>query len=584
MALLLAVGALAVVAHAALLDHALERLDAVHRVPTEAACTASLLARLVAPHNGNLFVYHTRQMWLNNLLRQLSFQIPRVLMDSNFDWERNKRVSQLNKFVDVDLIVRDEPNALLRTLASGRQSHAFLDRTLLVTGAASNHTVKELLRSRWPVAVLALSLVVAYPDGAADLLRITSVTCTCTAYIEQKDRWSPGLGWKENAAPFVIWCDRWVMPGGGGTGSPRPRILMETEGVNPTRVKGALEVARQAGMEVATVNRSVFPIKPEDDKRICQMDVVFFGIPFLVGRPSEIDGFFVTSLSQEVLALPKGLGTNHFMRALVVEFPPVMWGLTLLGALGVAAALACSPAAAPTLLRAVAPLLGQPLPGRDTRHPLLAVWLLATVIIVAAYQSQLLKMMRRPHRSDINSVEEVWESGLPVTSGLGMYHLTCIKYPGTTGSGCIPTRKLIPTIIEMALYGNFGIFFYLEHVPRWLVELGRVHLVTGEFSHQTVRAHFFMPRASPLAERFRVLLARIDGAGLEKHWDIWQERVFNLVRMSIVDTTVPIRLRVPHILPALVVLGCGLCLCAAVLTAEFVVHRFRDLSPGRAVD
>ncbi|KAE8736727.1 Ionotropic receptor 231, partial [Frankliniella occidentalis] len=393
--LLLAVGALAAGTNVAL-------LPTVPLVPTEAASVASLLTRVV-PGNGTLFV-DSDVTWLDALLRRLPPGMPRVLLGTSYSWEPFYWDGGMRN--SVILLARGDPGDLPDDLGNETMpdSPIFHSRILLVASANSSQTVpwESLRTGAW---------VVAYPDGSAALLRVQRSDCFLSEPNPSAesprllDRWSPSLGvWEAGVDPLAPLIGRkrgYIRQ----PGDPPTMILIGySDGYRRMAShKRALAIAQVAGLTPVYTN--VEPANNDSSemrKNISYIDcadVVFFeGGFFDADGLSITDELVVAQLSKLVHAVPVSAGARrHPLQALVAEYPPALWCLTLLAALSVAVVLtrssACGPAEAPALLRALAPLLAQPPPGRRSHHPLLGAWMLACVVLAAAYQGLLLKML-----------------------------------------------------------------------------------------------------------------------------------------------------------------------------------------------
>ncbi|KAE8736726.1 Ionotropic receptor 230, partial [Frankliniella occidentalis] len=406
--LLLAVGALAAGTNVALLPTDL-------LVPAEAASVASLLTRIM-PHNGTLFV-DSDVPWLDALLRRLPPGMPRVLLETRYPWDSYAWDEGMGD--NVILLARDDPVNLLVDLARTAipTNPLFSSRLLLVTSASSFQAVVEHVTLSWDCPRTA-ALVVAYPDGSAALLRVQQVDCsprnastTSTESIQLLDRWSPSSGlWEAEVNPLVPFSGYYrgfVRPPGY-----RPRMLVTAMAAKNRKIsfyQRALFMAKMLNLIPIEITYDVFSRKRSNKDIVFHLwyrsDVVFLhgGLPAMP-RAADYQAyvrsyeFLVTEISRVVYVVPAGLGARrHPLQALVAEYPPALWCLTLLAALSVAVVLtrssACGPAEAPALLRALAPLLAQPPPGRRSHHPLLGAWMLACVVLAAAYQGLLLKML-----------------------------------------------------------------------------------------------------------------------------------------------------------------------------------------------
>ncbi|KAE8751695.1 Ionotropic receptor 123, partial [Frankliniella occidentalis] len=143
----------------------------------------------------------------------------------------------------------------------------------------------------------------------------------------------------------------------------------------------------------------------------------------------EFTDYYVTRTQ---VLVPIGLGPRaSLLQAVTDEFSAGLWWATVGAVLAVAVATALAAvaslgraplvAAALAPLEALAPLLGQPPPGgRPAYRPLSAVWLLMSVVLAAAYQGLLLGELTAPP-GEIDSLEQLEQSGLEVRVSDDLY-------------------------------------------------------------------------------------------------------------------------------------------------------------------
>ncbi|KAE8750149.1 Ionotropic receptor 229 [Frankliniella occidentalis] len=574
--LAIAVGVLATATHAAL-------RSAAPVVPAESASVLRLLVTAMAL-NGTLFVDIDDVEWLDDsFLRRLPSEMPRVLVQLEHYWETSKDNWGADMNTSVILVARRRAGTLvdyyeyLFNNSTVPFTPLVSSRVLFLTLSVSPSTTIARLQSSWPCWSTG-ALVVANPDGAASLLRVEHVDCrpgdNSSSTIRPLDRWSPTFGrWEAGVNPLIPLsgcCGGFVRPPGYA-----PMMLLEhtAYSVNRAAFKRAQLVARLIGLVPKEVERNDLemmnvPLWDSYDSLVCRSVVVFQSLATKGSSYNLVDDSFVTELSRVVYVVPSGLGARrHPLQALVGEFPPALWCLSLLAALGVAGVLSRSAgcAEAPALLRAVAPMLEQPLPSRPTRHPLLATWMVVCVVLAAAYRGLLLKMLGRPPRGEISSLDELRASGLPVKSSSYLHPSGC------TSDDCesfFPWRRT--AINAVAVDRSCGLFVHLDHVPPWMLATGGVHVIPTEM--RSALTQFYMPRMSPLAETVRRVLARIGQAGLMRHWEAWDAE--ELRRIAGLRTpTGPRPLELHAVLPPLLLLVCGLGVAAGALAAEVVAHR-----------
>ncbi|KAE8736646.1 Ionotropic receptor 266 [Frankliniella occidentalis] len=238
--------------------------------------------------------------------------------------------------------------------------------------------------------------------------------------------------------------------------------------------------------------------------------------------------------------VPKGAGEPyHMFHSLTVEFTAGVW--TVLGAavLVVAACLHLArrdESVEHAVLVALAPLLGQPFDSRcgaGPLRPVLGGWLLTCVVVVAAYQGQLLGYLTDPPRNrEINSWKDWLESDLfyiargPIP--MDSEFLSQWGVPGLTPerfrSGFTDEQMFVETATRRDcgfLYDKNLYEFAVTRLSKNISSRLNVFTRLEEFSLQTC---FFTTKGSPFEVPLRKLLGRMWAAGLQNKMNASRKR------------------------------------------------------------
>ncbi|KAE8746430.1 Ionotropic receptor 158, partial [Frankliniella occidentalis] len=213
--------------------------------------------------------------------------------------------------------------------------------------------------------------------------------------------------------------------------------------------------------------------------------------------------------------VPAGLGLAvNPLEAVLVEFSPAVWLGTAMAALCTAAALACTlhRGRGAALLLALAPLLGQapgtPPPAGKALRPLLGVWLLVCVVLVAAYQGLLLGQLftARP-RGEINSLRALEDSGLPVFvtwNVVGLVDTVSDLLTDNLRDNFRITIEIKQTLQHVALQRNCALITLHDRFVQRFVHPLTTHtqrkLHSFTIGSETLKIIAFWSRGSPLGE------------------------------------------------------------------------------------
>ncbi|KAE8736794.1 Ionotropic receptor 264, partial [Frankliniella occidentalis] len=241
--------------------------------------------------------------------------------------------------------------------------------------------------------------------------------------------WSPGAGWPSPDAPIFIFpplCASWRPPPDGESLRFDMFIRSHVAPFADFRESEAYEVVRLLRERLVFQNwftvTTMGVLKPLEAAGTCRLDAVAFPrIAFPPVSPwshSEISTF-PWMLDRCVCIVPAGAGKPHpLLYPITAEYTPAVWAALAAVVLVVVACLYLmrrDESVQELFLQTLSPLLGQPL---DDRRPgpqkaVLGGWLLVCVVVVGAYQGQLLGFITVPPQNrEINSWDEWLESDL----------------------------------------------------------------------------------------------------------------------------------------------------------------------------
>ncbi|KAE8737501.1 Ionotropic receptor 135 [Frankliniella occidentalis] len=336
------------------------------------------------------------------------------------------------------LLITAESPSLLADLVASTWTPG-LSRVLLWTWAPSAPSTEGVLAlgvatPRWLFQKQA-ALAVSTPGGATSLFALRSGldrnSREESVNVTEIDRWSPrARRWLRQASPFTKVCTAWR------SSEPPPRRVLAIRPhayvAHPEAYTNFINYfVSRLGVRVdwRDEDRGLYK-ELEGNAFNCTLSAVFgFRYYPMVARASI--SFADVRLVPLQVVVPVGLDPHaSLLQAVTDEFSAELWYATIAAVLGVAMVTVLATVAvlgrpvvvalATAPLQTLAPLLGQGPPGRTAHRPLSAVWLLMSVVLVAAYQGLLLRELTTPP-GDINSLEQLEKSGLDIRITYDLY-------------------------------------------------------------------------------------------------------------------------------------------------------------------
>ncbi|KAK3917389.1 Methylthioribose-1-phosphate isomerase [Frankliniella fusca] len=323
----------------------------------------------------------------------------------------------------------------------------------------------------------------------------------------------------------------------------------------------------------------------------CDVGVVLSqGFMMELGVVPHVHYLGVHLVSLTVL-VPAGRGPRPLpLAAVTAEFSAELWAGTALALAAVSLALAaawwCSDrgALAAALqagaLHAVAPLLAQapPAAAAHSPRPLYAVWLLASVVLVAAYQGLLLSELTRPP-TDIDSPEQLARSGLDVLLPVGLWNVGLdLLPPALRRRARFVERPDLGAALHRVVEDQDAALIVFGPQLATLMESQRAARGTREFTLHSFELPFEIMGAfalastgSPLAAPFQDHMLRAQEAGLFQQAITGSTDVLSPGVSA--DWVHPLSL--DEVLPAFVLLAAGQCAAGVVFLLEVLWHRLQ---------
>ncbi|KAE8737043.1 Ionotropic receptor 167 [Frankliniella occidentalis] len=568
--------------------------------PPEAEAAAALLTPLAEPQKATLVVM-SDSSWAAAFLRELSAGVPRVLSPGWVALARRFDPLLENVLMAqrcVTLVTAEGLEDLLTTVRTFGAPR--VTRVVFWSSVSSprDGVLQVVSRTGLWLGGRQYVLALTAPDGSTVLYSLNCFTrWTCNnavMTIREVDEWSPGLRrWRRGAAPFREFCSGWRPRHGQGQSlnvslvsarglSPRSSLLDLANSL--ARLAGQDRRLQRVGLGPHTIYREAIDYA-ELASRLheCSVDAVVADTPLDVLRvPTEAIEVYDLEMTHVVAIVPAGFGASvSVLDAVTVEFSAEVWWATGLAMLCAAVVLACARGqdVSGAALQVLAPMVGQAPPPPAPPRPPLAPWLLACVVLTAAYQGLLLgKLSTAVPRRELDSLSDVVDSGLPV-------HVDHILSWRLTGKNVLPENLTaggkfvalteVETIIDTIATARNCAFVLLlsrraqDYVQRYLVPPKKVHLVHLAYSDRNVIG--MATKGSPLARALTSLLARVDAAGLLTHWrsaEFERERQDRAKRLVALQGPRPLTLY--HLGPPFVVLGVGHVVGLAVFALEAV--------------
>ncbi|KAE8746765.1 Ionotropic receptor 139 [Frankliniella occidentalis] len=438
-------------------------------------------------------------------------------------------------------------------------------------------------------------LAVSTPDGATLLFSLSGEPGPGGGYVAAEiDRWSPGARrWQRQASPFTKLCSTWR------SGEPAPRQILalrpDQRVAHPEPYIDyitALATAMGVGVEWRDDDASVLAAMRNRSLN-CTLAAIF-AFRSLPQTPRSSVSFAFLAFTPVRVVVPAGLNPHAaLLQAVTDEFSAELWCATAAAVLGVAVATALAAMAvlgrplvaalATAPLQTLAPLLGQAPPGRTAHRPLSAVWLLMSVVIVAAYQGLLLRELTTPP-GEIDTLEQLEESGLDIRMSRDLY-----AYGPQILSHTLQSRLTyvspddLDSIVRMAADGrNTAVILQRDMNSHFLLSSytkskpQKIHLFQVRVPYLSTRVGF--TTGSPLQESIK----RVEGwcyqHGLQRRMAI-ELADLNRVDVRAEDEKDDVSMRalsLSELRPAFLLLAYCYCLSTAVLVCEIIYHKWFD--------
>ncbi|KAE8744400.1 Ionotropic receptor 163 [Frankliniella occidentalis] len=577
--------------------------------PPEATSALALLSPFLATHKSTLLVVG-QVNWTRAFLWGLSTETSWVLIPD----ERAQSDQYLKNFgVNNNctaLVVTDKPTDLY-TWMGRRASLVGGCRFLFWVTLRSDKQLALPKVLSYLLCIKPTGLAVTSPNGSTTLYTVVPKYCVNGSLkLVEVDRWSSAdQSWQGADVVFRVFdrfCSRW-----------RPPVAEESLTIYVIRTakeKRLPEYFKTIRSKIVNlpwkVNLLTTSYSPDNYltdtitevwQRIdhCKLFAAFIDM----GDPKSIDPKKISALAEkgmfEISAfVPAGFGpVANPLDAIRVEFSPAVWMGTALAALSTAAALACiiRRDRGAALLLALAPLLGQapgtPPPAGRALRPLLGVWLLVCVVLVAAYQGLLLGELsttRAP--GEINSLRELSKTGLPIYVALSAVNLLETELLSDFDLHKIFAATNVGKALQhVAQYRNCAMIAIQDRTLRRLLQpltipQKKVHAfgLVAEFR----RVFAVWSPGSPLGELSRATHERLDEAGILDHWENKLDEG-NKVALGryLLSLQQERALTLKHVAPAFYVLFIGLTLATLVLGVELATGRWcgagRRTTPAR---
>ncbi|KAE8741725.1 Ionotropic receptor 128 [Frankliniella occidentalis] len=426
---------LAILAHLACLgSHEAALLPPVPVVDTQGM--PDLVSTFLLSIKGSLVV-SGRARALDAFLEQLNPEVPRSIVSPvTDDYSSIRLLLKLQETDSVILIADDDGFDVAEGLNTCELPA--VSRLLLWTWADSPQDVVPLKNptlNETCITDMEVALAVSTRNGTTFLFYVLG-DATRPEYpivAAEIDVWSPSTrSWERQARPFKRMCSNWQQGNKRSKFTPLemlasiPNALVDQKMYRDALTHFANSLRPPANVKWVTDFNQAW-----DKVLNCTLSGFVFFYPLPI-RPASVVRCGELLKSSIQVVVPDGLGPSPaLLQAVTGEFSAELWCATAGAVLAVAVATALAdrailsrpPLAALTdaPLQALAPLLTQAPPGKTAHRPLSAVWLLMTVVLAAAYQGLLLKELTTAATREINSLQQLEDSGLEVRASDDTY-------------------------------------------------------------------------------------------------------------------------------------------------------------------
>ncbi|KAE8736669.1 Ionotropic receptor 146 [Frankliniella occidentalis] len=579
----------------------------------EARSAAALLAAFLPPHRAGVVVAAGRVRWADDFLGALPQETPRVVVtDLSFYDEADSLAHAVQVRHNILMVMVDSPEDLAvekfhHAAISFRRVLLWCSTTQPAHKILENETFLNHVTSR-RLCSHQTTLALSNADGTTTLYALGNTRGCLDERFQELDRWAPAdQRWLQGAAPFHPFCGKWRPPR-----SPKAPLNLFVLALNysesplfklsfdlHSKIKLPWKVKLVDILVDKTVSRgqaiTLAPILLHTEQ--CRLDGVLVNRPMTgVTGCDELTGLLSSEPYGIAVFVPAGLGPAvNLLDAVLAEFSPAVWLGTALAALSTAAALACTLRRdrGAALLLALAPLLAQAPgtlpPAGHALRPLLGLWLLVCVVLVAAYQGLLLgKLSTAQPRGEINSLQDLEASGLPVVVGPESFDFVEPLIPDELYGRVEIFQFLDANVVisnNVVLARNCAVITSLDRdlsrdIQVWLSPKKKLHFFLVGARHTTTVGYWH--RGSPVGEAITTIVGRTQSAGLLEHYHSLrddQERLAMAKYTTSLGIARPLSLR--QMCPAFLFLGGGLVLGAASFVVEVLVTRLLTASCER---
>ncbi|KAE8749444.1 Ionotropic receptor 191 [Frankliniella occidentalis] len=564
--------------------------------PPEARSAAALLTPFMAPQKANLVVRGTSR-WTGAFLRELSADIPRVLgpRPSHLPsaWRHDNtpdtlHIDRLEHGLIATRLVHFVPTDDLQELLYAMKNYPVINKvkdirvlfwtTLLTVSAHQARVLRQIFRLNTWLGGRQHALALTSFNGSTTLYNLTctpSDACLrMDASVFEMDRWSPvQQHWRLRANPFYEFCSSHrsmdkhqdlTVYLDTRTGLTNTSSLMELTKVAVNLVSRGRN--RRIGWQksvnyqrTGTSHSIILALKE------CTLGAFLSDEEFFT-RDDTSDFTFLLDMKMAgfVVIVPAGYGASvGVLDAVTVEFSPTLWLATGLATLCTVVVLKYTRRqdVSSAVLQALAPMLGQAPPPPAPPRPMLAAWLLACVVLTAAYQGLLLgKLSSAVPRRDLDSLQDLEDSGLPVKAREYLVYSDMLTDNLNARTEHIPFSEIKTVINTIATARNCALvtvnnrhtYSYMRPymVPK------KLHAIRLSYSQVEILA--VTTKGSPLEGPLATAQGRVEAAGLLARWRRAEyEREYQDDAKRLVSLRGPKSMTLWHLQPAFVVLGAG---------------------------
>ncbi|KAJ1526415.1 hypothetical protein ONE63_009549 [Megalurothrips usitatus] len=406
-------------------------------------------------------------------------------------------------------------------------------------------------------------------DGGCQLntaLAAIGLSYSALPNVTELDRWSAAAGWQRGGpAPYRA-CVSWE-PGPRGSDVLEVIIVTGTVSDEERRlaavVVSALRRYRKLSERLVAVGPGLLEVWGTQIR--CGTDLLIFPYKafwrLLVGFPWQMEGL--------VAVVPAGrrlrgeLGLSSLMKPLTATMWYATVGAVAAAGLGLwlhAAGNSCLDAT----LQAISPLWAQTVPVRAGRpRRVLGVWLLAAVVLSAAYQCDLRSTLAAPDvTTQITSERELRQSNLTIIFNKLLQVMVNRSWP--TGSTLIEDMAELEGMRRVADRGDAALITDTTRLPTLLRGFERRVSTFRIAGTERIKSFLVTTRGSPLQAPLRTVIPRLRAAGL-------LERSVEPPRQTTESGQPrPVRLSWENVVPAFTVLGGGVEVAFMVFLVECV--------------